>query len=62
MSHPLSISSHQGLLEPTTTRPGFISTVTNTVLALPLHWPPALPTCHPLGDVTEATTWVLGTG
>ncbi|XP_046498447.1 zinc finger protein GLI4 [Equus quagga] len=33
MSHPLSVSSHRGHLEPTTTRHGFTSTVINTAQA-----------------------------
>lgn len=46
MSRPLSILRHQGHLEPTASRPGFTSTVINTVLTLrcapstSLHRPP----------------------
>lgn len=53
MSHPLSVSSHRGHLEPTITRHGFTSTVINTVLTLllcsrltPSISPHRLPRCH----------------
>lgn len=63
MSRPLAILRHQGHLEPTTARPGFTSTVINTVLTLrslrlpaPFAWP--APPVLQAGN--RAAPWVLG--
>ena len=74
MSRPLSILRHQGHLEPASTRPGFTSTVINTVLTLrcapsaSLHRPPAPRHWHRLLETRQragcwgSCTLTLGSG